>query len=81
MAKYKRVADSKALILFIFLYVFINHLLANPIDRKGQGFAENVNGGFLVGPNAMVQEIPIQSKFELANKLLDELLEFKSKLF
>ncbi len=56
-------------------------LMANPIDRKGQGFAENLNGGFLVGPNAMIQEIPIQSKFELANKLLDELLEFKSKLF
>tara|TARA_Y100001968_G_scaffold94710_2_gene85048 strand:+ start:1130 stop:2419 length:1290 start_codon:yes stop_codon:yes gene_type:complete len=56
-------------------------LMANPIDRKGQGFAENFNGGFLLGPNAMVQEIPVQSKFELANKLLDELLDFKSKIF
>jgi hypothetical protein len=40
MAKYKRVADSKALILFIFLYVFINNLLANPIDRSASGLEE-----------------------------------------
>lgn len=56
-------------------------ILANPIDRPKQGFGENLNGGFLLGSNGLVKEIPIQSKFELANKLLDELLEFKSKNF
>jgi len=54
-------------------------LMANPIDRTNQGFGNNPNGGFLLGPHHMVIEMPVKSKFELANQLLDEILDFKSK--
>ena len=56
-------------------------LMANPIDRPNQGFSENFNGGLLLGPNGLVKKMPVQTKFELANTLLDELLGLKSKFF
>ncbi len=49
-------------------------LMANPIDRNGQGFEENLNSGFLLGPNGMVTPIPLVSKLALAHQLLDEML-------
>ena len=54
-------------------------LMANPIDRPNEGFGENNNGGYLLGPNKMSIKLEVQSKFELANKLIDHLLAFKSK--
>jgi phosphopantothenoylcysteine decarboxylase/phosphopantothenate--cysteine ligase len=32
-------------------------LMANPIDRAGQGFDENFNSGFLLGPKKMVKNL------------------------
>ncbi len=55
-------------------------LMANPIDRLNQGFGDNPNGGFLLGPNQMVIKMEMSSKFELANKLLDEIFKFRSKI-
>ena len=49
-------------------------LMANPIDRLDQGFGNNPNGGFLLGPNKMVLKMEVQSKLKLAHKLLDEIL-------
>ncbi len=49
-------------------------LMANPIDRDGQGFEVNTNGGWLIGRNGMVRYIPVTSKIALAHNLLDELL-------
>ena len=49
-------------------------LMANPIDRDGQGFEVNTNGGVLLGPQGMVQSIPITSKLALANQLLSALM-------
>ena len=56
-------------------------LFANPIDRVNQGFGENPNEGFLLGPENLSIKIKKQSKFQLANKLIDQILEFKSKFF
>ncbi len=52
-------------------------LLANPIDREGQGFDRTCNGGWLIGQAGFVQEIPVTSKLILAHKLLDTLLELQ----
>ena len=56
-------------------------LLANPIDRINQGFGNNPNGGFLLGPKNFAIKIDPKSKFELANELIDQILDFKSKFF
>ncbi len=55
-------------------------LLANPIDRNGQGFEEDANGGFLLGPEEMVIKIPVTSKLALAHQLLDALIEIKPNI-
>ena len=55
-------------------------LMANPIDRVGQGFEGNTNGGFLIGANGMVKTIPVTSKLALAHQLLDEILELKPNI-
>ncbi|WP_320675263.1 bifunctional phosphopantothenoylcysteine decarboxylase/phosphopantothenate--cysteine ligase CoaBC [Prochlorococcus sp. MIT 1341] len=49
-------------------------LMANPIDRDGQGFEVDTNGGWLLGKNGLVQLMPVQPKLQLAHKLLDALL-------
>jgi len=49
-------------------------LMANPIDRNGQGFEANTNGGFLLGPQGMVQSMPVTSKLALAHQLLTALV-------
>ena len=50
-------------------------LMANPIDLANQGFGENPNGGFLIGPDEMVKNFQKCSKTSLSNKLLDALIE------
>ncbi len=56
-------------------------LMANPIDRKGQGFESNSNGGFLLGPGGMVRAFPVTSKLDLAHDLLDAVLEIRSNIY
>ncbi len=53
-------------------------LMANPIDRKNQGFDENFNSGFLLGPNKMVKSIPFSTKLSISHQLLDEIQSYKS---
>ncbi len=55
-------------------------LMANPIDRIGQGFEKNANGGFLLGPKGMVKSIPVTSKLDLAHQLLDALIALKPNI-
>ncbi|WP_320666449.1 bifunctional phosphopantothenoylcysteine decarboxylase/phosphopantothenate--cysteine ligase CoaBC [Prochlorococcus sp. MIT 1307] len=52
-------------------------LMANPIDRIGQGFEENANGGILLGPEGMVKPMLVTSKLALAHQLLDALIGLK----
>lgn len=49
-------------------------LLANPIDRPGQGFGEASNGGWLIQSDGSSHELPVMSKLELAHQLLDQLI-------
>ena len=48
-------------------------LFANPIDRAGQGFEENANGGFLLGPGSKAKPMQVSPKLVLAHQLLDEI--------
>jgi len=53
-------------------------LMANPIDRNGQGFDENFNSGFLLGPKKMVKNLSLSTKLSISHQLLDEIRNFKS---
>jgi len=53
-------------------------LMANPIDRDGQGFNKNFNSGFLLGPKNMVKNLPFSTKLSISHKLLDEIRNLKS---
>ena len=53
-------------------------LMANPIDRVGQGFGEKFNSGFLLGPKEMVKNLSLSTKLSISHQLLDEIQNFKS---
>ena len=53
-------------------------LMANPIDRNGQGFNQNFNSGFLLGPNKMVKNLSFSTKLAISHQLLDEIRNLKS---
>ena len=53
-------------------------LMANPIDRAGQGFDENFNSGFLLGPKKMVKNLSFSTKLSISHQLLDEIRNLKS---
>ena len=53
-------------------------LMANPIDRDGQGFDKNFNSGFLLGPKKMVKNLSLATKLSISHQLLDEIQNFKS---
>jgi len=53
-------------------------LMANPIDRDGQGFETNFNSGFLLGPKKMVKNLSLSTKLSISHQLLDEIQKFKS---
>ncbi len=53
-------------------------LMANPIDRAGQGFDKNFNSGFLLGPRKMVKNLSFSTKLAISHQLLDEIRNLKS---
>tara|TARA_B100000579_G_scaffold355752_1_gene311204 strand:- start:189 stop:764 length:576 start_codon:yes stop_codon:yes gene_type:complete len=53
-------------------------LMANPIDKDGQGFDKNFNSGFLLGPKKMVKKLALSTKLSISHQLLDEIQKFKS---
>ena len=53
-------------------------LMANPIDRAGQGFEQNFNSGFLLGPKKMVKSLSFSTKLSISHQLLDEIRNLKS---
>ena len=52
--------------------------MANPIDRDGQGFDQNFNSGFLLGPKKMAKNLPLSTKLSISHQLLDEIRNLKS---
>ena len=56
-------------------------LMTNPIDRAGQGFDENFNSGFLLGPKKMVKNLSFSTKLAISHQLLDEIRNRKSKIY
>ena len=55
-------------------------LMANPIDREGQGFGSANNGGWLVSAEGGVDVMPVSGKLALAHVLLDRMLQRWSSL-
>ena len=53
-------------------------LMANPIDRAGQGFDKNFNSGFLLGPKKMVKNLSFSTKLSISHQLLDQIRNLKS---
>jgi phosphopantothenoylcysteine decarboxylase/phosphopantothenate--cysteine ligase len=53
-------------------------LMANPIDRAGQGFDKNFNSGFLLGSKKMVKNLSFSTKLSISHQLLDEIRNLKS---
>ncbi len=53
-------------------------LMANPIDRPGQGLDEDLNGGWLLADGGKILEIPVKSKLALAHQLLDAIHELRN---
>ena len=51
-----------------------DYLFANPVDRDGQGFEEDFNGGWLLGPQGSIKSIAVQSKLAIAHQLLNEII-------
>ncbi|EAU72744.1 bifunctional phosphopantothenoylcysteine decarboxylase/phosphopantothenate--cysteine ligase CoaBC [Synechococcus sp. RS9916] len=50
-------------------------LMANPIDRNGQGFGAAMNGGWLVKTDGSTEGVPVMDKLALAHRLLDQLVD------
>lgn len=50
-------------------------LMANPIDRNGQGFGAAMNGGWLIKTDGSTEEMPVMDKLALAHRLLDQLVD------
>ena len=55
-------------------------IMANPIDRDGQGFEKNFNSGFLLGPMKMIKKISFTTKLSISHQLLDEIRNLKSQI-
>ena len=49
-------------------------MMVNPVDRDGQGFGDQPNGGWLLG-DGWRRELPVTAKLSLAHQLLDALVE------
>ncbi len=46
-------------------------LIANPIDKVGQGFESDFNEGWLIGPENKIEKLPLDCKLSIAHQLLD----------
>lgn len=53
-------------------------MMVNPVDREGQGFGDQPNGGWLLG-NGWSRELPVTAKLSLAHQLLDALLNARDQ--
>ena len=53
-------------------------MMVNPVDREGQGFGDQPNGGWLLG-DGWNRELPVTAKLSLAHQLLDALLNARDQ--
>ena len=49
-------------------------MMVNPVDRDGQGFGDQLNGGWLLG-DGWSRELPVTDKLSLSHQLLDALIK------
>ena len=49
-------------------------MMVNPVDRDGQGFGNQPNGGWLLG-DGWSKELPVTDKLSLSHQLLDALIQ------
>lgn len=53
-------------------------MMVNPVDRDGQGFGDQPNGGWLLG-DGLCRELPVKAKLSLAHQLLDALINARDQ--
>jgi phosphopantothenoylcysteine decarboxylase/phosphopantothenate--cysteine ligase len=53
-------------------------MMVNPVDRDGQGFGNQPNGGWLLG-DGWRRELPVTAKLSLAHQLLDALMKVRDQ--
>ena len=53
-------------------------MMVNPVDRDGQGFGDQPNGGWLLG-DGWIRELPVTAKLSLAHELLDALVKARDQ--
>ncbi len=53
-------------------------MMVNPVDRNGQGFGDQPNGGWLLG-DGWRRELPVTAKLSLAHQLLDALIKIRDQ--
>jgi phosphopantothenoylcysteine decarboxylase/phosphopantothenate--cysteine ligase len=53
-------------------------MMVNPVDRVGQGFGDQPNGGWLLG-GGWSKELPVTDKLTLSHHLLDALIKAKDQ--
>nr|ADD94886.1 phosphopantothenoylcysteine decarboxylase / phosphopantothenate cysteine ligase [uncultured marine bacterium MedDCM-OCT-S09-C166] len=53
-------------------------MMVNPVDRDGQGFGNQPNGGWLLGDGWRL-ELPVTAKLSLAHQLLDALMKVRDQ--
>ena len=53
-------------------------MMVNPVDREGQGFGDQPNGGWLLG-DGWRRELPVTAKLFLAHQLLDAVITVRNQ--
>jgi phosphopantothenoylcysteine decarboxylase/phosphopantothenate--cysteine ligase len=53
-------------------------MMVNPVDRDGQGFGDQPNGGWLLG-EGLNRKLPVTTKLTLAHQLLDALFNLRDQ--
>ena len=53
-------------------------MMVNPVDREGQGFGDQPNGGWLLG-DGWRRKLPVTAKLSLAHQLLDALIKARDQ--
>ncbi len=55
-------------------------IVANDISKVGSGFGQDTNAAYFVDKSGEVEELPLMSKSDLANRVLDKIIEIRARI-
>jgi phosphopantothenoylcysteine decarboxylase/phosphopantothenate--cysteine ligase len=55
-------------------------IVANDISKAGSGFGQDTNAAYFVDRSGKVEELPLMSKSDLANRVFDKILEIRANI-